>query len=92
MAALADPSGELSLEQVAQDLHKVLPKYAMPVFIRISDSIPLTGTFKLQKTDLQKEGFNPRLVKGKLYFLQNSGYVPLTEDLYEDVLLGRCKI
>lgn len=39
-------------------LHKNLPGYAHPVFIRIQSAIPKTSTFKYQKVVLAQEGFN----------------------------------
>jgi fatty-acyl-CoA synthase len=36
-----------------------VPRYAAPVFVRISDEADMTATFKLRKVDLQKQGYNP---------------------------------
>lgn len=45
----------------------------------------------MKKTDLQKEGFDPSLVKGdKLYYLdlKQSKYLPLGPEEYEKILKG----
>ena len=46
-----------------------LPKYAVPVFVRISNAPDLTSTFKLRKVDLQREGYDPDLVSEPVWVL-----------------------
>jgi len=36
-----------------------LPRYAAPVFVRVSAAADLTSTFKLRKVDLQRQGYCP---------------------------------
>ncbi|XP_003420201.1 long-chain fatty acid transport protein 2 [Loxodonta africana] len=64
-----------------------LPTYARPRFIRIQDTIEITGTFKHRKVTLVEEGFNPAVIKDALYFLDDQAkmYVPMTEDIYNTV-------
>ncbi len=45
-----------------------LPIYAVPVFLRLSDHIDVTGTFKQRKLGLAAEGFDPGCVAEPLYF------------------------
>ena len=55
----------------------------------------LTGTFKMKKTDLQKEGFDPNLVKGdKLYYLDLKlvKYLPLGLEEYEKIINGQIRL
>jgi len=40
-----------------------LPAFAVPVFVRVSQEMEKTGTFKYKKTDLKKNGFDLSLVK-----------------------------
>jgi len=54
--------------------------------------ISSAGTFKLKKQDLQVEGFNPHHIKDQLYFLMGGQYVPLTEQLYDDIINGRLRL
>lgn len=54
-----------------------------------------TGTFKMKKTDLQKEGFDPSLVKGdKLYYLdlKQIKYLPLGPEEYQKILKGQIRL
>lgn len=53
-----------------------------------------SGTFKFQKTELRREGFNPSNVSDRLYFLDSSRgrYIPVEEELYQSVLSGKHKL
>jgi fatty-acyl-CoA synthase len=46
-----------------------LPHYAMPLFVKITESSDLTATFKLRKVDLQKQGYDPQSCKDELFVL-----------------------
>jgi fatty-acyl-CoA synthase len=71
-----------------------LPAYSRPLFLRLLPELQTTGTFKMKKTDLQKEGFDPRSVKDPLFFLhpQQNAYVPLDASLYETIQSGTLRI
>lgn len=92
MAAIADPSRELDVSVLPALFDKSLPRYAQPIVIRIIPKIELTGTFKMKKTDLVKEGFDPTVIKDPLFFRKGSSYVALTKDLYEDIVSGKISI
>uniref|UniRef100_A0A8C0IPE0 Very long-chain fatty acid transport protein n=1 Tax=Chelonoidis abingdonii TaxID=106734 RepID=A0A8C0IPE0_CHEAB len=87
MAAIADPKVKLSPNALYQELQKVLPPYARPIFLRLLPQVDTTGTFKIQKTRLQREGFDPHQTSDRLYFLdlQLGKYVPLDECLFERI-------
>lgn len=59
-----------------------LPRYAIPLFIRVSQQAEITTTFKLRKVDLQKQGYAPELVNDPLFVSdeQLQQYTPLTPD------------
>lgn len=95
MSAIVDPDNSLDLIKLAQGLKSKLPGYAIPMFLRIIDSLPMTGTFKLKKIDLQQEGFDYNRIKDhRLYFYnaKSSEYVPLAKELYEDIVSGIMKL
>ena len=52
-----------------------------------------TGTLKLKKADLQKDGFNPKNASDPLYLRhpETDEYVELSEQLYADVVSGRVR-
>ncbi|XP_035205863.1 long-chain fatty acid transport protein 1-like [Stegodyphus dumicola] len=94
MAAICDPENSVDLKHLLNELTKVLPSYAVPQFIRICDKLESTGTFKLKKVDLQKEGFDPSIVKDPLYYLNKklNAYVKLDTEVYSDICSGRIRI
>ncbi|XP_066923311.1 long-chain fatty acid transport protein 1-like [Clytia hemisphaerica] len=49
---------QFSIKGVAQSLLEELPKYAIPMFIRIGRNLDQTGTFKYQKSALKKEKYD----------------------------------
>ncbi|XP_047544879.1 long-chain fatty acid transport protein 4-like isoform X1 [Vanessa atalanta] len=95
MCGIVDRDGTLDLQRLARDLARDLPPYARPVFLRVMASMDMTGTFKMKKTDLQREGFNPSLVKDdKLYYLdlKQGKYLPLGSEEYEKILKGTIRL
>ena len=51
-----------------------------------------TGTFKVQKAELRKEGIDPSKVEDPLYVRTNAGYELLTQERWTDVKEGRLKL
>ncbi|MFX1532088.1 MAG: hypothetical protein ACFFBC_13315, partial [Promethearchaeota archaeon] len=49
-----------------------LPPYAIPVFLRVKDELEFTGTHKLRKVNLRREGFNIEEINDPIYFWNNS--------------------
>lgn len=91
MAAVADPNGKINPSILYHELQKVLPPYARPLFLRLMPEVDTTGTFKIQKTRLQKEGFNPHLISDQLYFLDSKlgKYVPVDTSIYTAIQNGK---
>ena len=60
-----------------------LPRYAMPAFVRVAEQVDVTGTFKLRKLDLQRQGFDPRACGSDALLLRDDeaqAYRPLDPD------------
>lgn len=52
-----------------------------------------TGTYKVMKTNLKNEGFDPQAIQDKLYFKHSvKGFLPINESLYNDIITGAIKI
>ena len=69
MAALVlDETVPFDLEALKPFLLAHLPVYAVPVFLRLSDHIDVTGTFKQRKLRLAAEGFDPGRIAEPLYY------------------------
>nr|XP_020493610.1 very long-chain acyl-CoA synthetase-like [Labrus bergylta] len=71
-----------------------LPSYARPRFIRIQNSVELTGTFKQMKVKLVDEGFDPGRIQDPLYILNDydKSYVPLTAQVFSSITSGNLKL
>lgn len=65
-----------------------LPSYARPLFLRLDDGIQVTSTFKHQKRDYMRAGFDPESVKAPLYVLMNGVYQKVDRELYERISKG----
>lgn len=92
MAAILDPERKVDLNALANNLKKVLPPYARPLFVRLLVKVDMTGTFKLKKLDLQKECFNPSNIEDPVYYLNNKGsYQLLTVELYDQICKGEIR-
>uniref|UniRef100_A0A674DNL7 Arachidonate--CoA ligase n=1 Tax=Salmo trutta TaxID=8032 RepID=A0A674DNL7_SALTR len=91
MAAIADPTGTFDCDAFLREVQQALPPYARPVFLRISPQVDTTGTFKIQKTRLQREGYDPRLSTDQIYFLNSRAgrYEAVNEDLHSAIVEGR---
>uniref|UniRef100_A0A3Q3GIK5 Very long-chain fatty acid transport protein n=1 Tax=Labrus bergylta TaxID=56723 RepID=A0A3Q3GIK5_9LABR len=94
MASIADTTGNFDFDGFLQSVQRALPPYARPVFLRISPHVDTTGTFKIQKTRLQREGYDPRLTTDQIYFLNNRAarYEVVDEELYSALAEGRMSL
>ncbi|WP_446665905.1 long-chain-acyl-CoA synthetase [Flexivirga sp. B27] len=68
----------------------LLPAYAMPLFIRVTDSLEHTTTFKSRKIELRNQGFE-RPGDDNVYVLTDAagGYVPYYDGYAADVASGK---
>lgn len=72
MAALvlADGVDTLDAQSFSAFVNEHLPAYARPVFLRIQRELDTTGTFKLVKGDLRKQGYDLDQVSDVVYVLK----------------------
>ncbi|XP_014241638.1 long-chain fatty acid transport protein 1-like [Cimex lectularius] len=94
MLAIVDTEKQLDLDNLYKGLEKNLPSYARPIFVRVMEKLPFTGTFKIQKNQIQKEGYDPSKVKDPIFFLdvRSKKFIPLDEKVYEDILNNVVKL
>ncbi|XP_019119427.2 long-chain fatty acid transport protein 1 [Larimichthys crocea] len=91
MAAIGHTGGQFDFDAFLIALQKALPSYARPVFLRLMPSVDTTGTFKIQKTRLQREGYKPQDSSEEIYFLNSRAgrYEAVTDELYSAITEGR---
>ncbi len=67
---LADDVEELDIDSFSAHVNEQLPAYARPVFLRIQRDMDTTGTFKMVKGDLRKEGYDLGQISDVIYVLK----------------------
>ncbi len=74
---------------LSNTVYEYLPSYAVPLFVRVVDSLEHTSTFKKKKADLRKQGYGSD-VEDPLYVLKGreNGYVPYYDDYPDEVAAG----
>ncbi|XP_068448513.1 long-chain fatty acid transport protein 1-like [Clinocottus analis] len=94
MAAIAHAGGQFDLDAFLVAVQKALPSYARPVFLRLMPSVDTTGTFKIQKTRLQREGYKPQDLGEEIYFLNSRAgrYEAVTDELYNAIMEGSVSV
>jgi fatty-acyl-CoA synthase len=85
--------GEFDGKALASAAYGHLPAYAVPLFVRVVDTLAHTSTFKSQKVDLRKEGYGAgeTKVEDPLYVLsgRDEGYVPFYDEYPAEVVDGK---
>ncbi len=92
MAAVKLNDGaEFDGKSLAGTLYEKLPGYAVPLFVRVVDELARTSTFKSQKVDLRKQGFDGEEIEDPIYVLagRDEGYVEFYDDYPEEVKAGK---
>lgn len=93
MAALvlAPEIAALDLDAFSCFVAEQLPAYARPVFLRVRPDLNVTGTFKMLKGDLRKDGYDLTRITEPLYVLKPGAdaYAPLEADFLERIRAGQ---
>jgi fatty-acyl-CoA synthase len=81
---------EFDGKALAHTVYDQLPVYALPLFIRVVDSMEHTTTFKSRKVDLREQAYGPG-VEDPLYVLagRDEGYVPFYDEYPGEVAAGK---
>lgn len=83
------------LAGLGEHVRRTLPKYAAPVFLRVTrpGKMATTGTNKQQKHDLRVEGVDPDKMGGDgLFWLKEGKYVPFTKRDWNALNGGKLKL
>jgi fatty-acyl-CoA synthase len=93
MAAIVCAPG-LDLAALRAYLAARLPDYARPLFLRIRDTIEVTGTFKQKKLDLAREGFDPGKTGDEIFFddPRAGAFVRLDAALHAEIVTGAVRL
>ncbi len=92
MAAITLKEGvaELDIADFSTFVARALPPYAQPVFVRVQRDIDVTGTFKMVKGDLKKEGYDLGVVTDPIYVMKPraSAYERLERGFFTEIKAG----
>jgi fatty-acyl-CoA synthase len=74
---------------LARAVYGKLPAYAVPLFVRVVDSLEHTSTFKSRKVDLREQAYSSD-VADPVYVLagRDEGYVPFYDGYLDEVAAG----
>lgn len=92
MAAIVRNAGQaIDFLALPAHLKSVLPKYAVPLFIRLVDDFQWTATHKIKKNTLKNEGYDPGKVGPDIYVLLpgKDDYILLTDRIYQEIIDGK---
>jgi fatty-acyl-CoA synthase len=91
MAAVKLRDGaEFDGKALARTVYEQLPVYALPLFVRVVESMAHTTTFKSRKVDLREQAYGPG-IEDPLYVLagRDEGYVPFYDAYPDEVAAGK---
>ena len=91
MAAIQLKEGtDFDGKALAKAVYEHLPGYAVPLFVRVVESLEYTSTFKSKKVDLREQGYGPD-VDDPIYVLsgRDEGYVEFYESYPDEVASGK---
>ncbi|KAI0402454.1 fatty-acyl-CoA synthase [Xylaria palmicola] len=95
---ILNSGGEIDFAALAAHCLASLPRYAVPLFLRITKSLAYTGTHKLQKQKLRSEGIELAAIRAsgddRMYWLPpgRNTYVPFSEKDLDNIKAGRVRL
>jgi acyl-CoA synthetase (AMP-forming)/AMP-acid ligase II len=90
---LAEEPTEWLLKDLASHAHTRLPRFAVPLFLRLTKNMVITGTNKQQKHVVRSQGVNPEKTgEDELYWLKNGTYVKFRKQDWEALTGGKVRL
>ncbi|KAI4244761.1 MAG: hypothetical protein LQ352_006721 [Teloschistes flavicans] len=84
------------LDGIAAHVRERLPRYAVPLFLRVTKSMQATGNNKQQKQFLRAEGVDPKKVRSsgadRLFWLKEGTYRTFDDDDWSTLEAGQAKL
>ncbi|ODM88759.1 Long-chain fatty acid transport protein 4, partial [Orchesella cincta] len=88
MAAILDTVGEFDVQSLAERMKQSLPKYAMPMFIRLINNnkgLDMTGHSNSKKFRLRDDGFNVEYIEDTVFIYSTA------KESYSKMNIEKCK-
>ena len=86
-AGMAAICGEFDWSDLQTAL-AALPRWARPVFLRLTDEIARTETFKPKRAGYVAQGFDPTASGDLVFVAEGEGFAPLTASVHEGIMSG----
>ncbi|MFW9897613.1 MAG: long-chain-acyl-CoA synthetase, partial [Candidatus Thorarchaeota archaeon] len=84
-------STEFNPKEFSNFIDNKLPKYSIPLFLRVQEELDLTGTLKLRKFNLRKQGYNINIIKDPIYVWNSSlqSFKLLSNEDFSAIMAGK---
>ncbi|KAI1178962.1 fatty-acyl-CoA synthase [Nemania sp. FL0916] len=98
LASVSSPPPQIDLAALAAHCLGCLPRYAVPLFLRVTAALDHTGTHKLQKQKLRNEGIELAQIRAagndQMFWLPpgSKAYVPFTDADLDGLKAGRVRL
>ncbi|KAL8851141.1 MAG: hypothetical protein Q9221_003944 [Calogaya cf. arnoldii] len=82
-------------DEIASHVKGKLPRYAVPIFLRVTKEMQATGNNKQQKHVLRTQGVNPGKVRDsgdELFWFQGGTYTKFNDNEWKTLEAGRVKL
>jgi acyl-CoA synthetase (AMP-forming)/AMP-acid ligase II len=90
---LTEEPSERVLGDIARHAQEKLPRFAVPIFLRLIKEMQITGTNKQQKHVVRTQGVDPDKVDNDvLYWLKDGTYVKFNQGDWKELNAGRIKL
>lgn len=90
---LSEQPSERLMQDLAKHVHARLPRFAVPLFLRLAKEMQITGTNKQQKHVVRAQGVDPEKTGGDdLFWLKNGTYSKFTRQDWEELNGGRVRL
>lgn len=90
---LAEEPSERLMSDLAKHAHAQLPRFAVPLFLRLTKSMVVTGTNKQQKHIVRSQGVDPeKMGEDELFWLKDGTYVPFGKKDWEELNGGKVRL
>ena len=89
--AVLETSGEFDLAAFARAM-TALPRYARPLFLRLTSTIARTETLKPKRAVYAAAGFDPARTSEPLFVAQGEAYAPLDAERWAAIAEGRVRL
>jgi acyl-CoA synthetase (AMP-forming)/AMP-acid ligase II len=89
-AIVVEQTTKFDISDFLEFLNASLPKYAIPLFLRVCENLDLTGSYKIKKVKLRTEGYDITKINDKIFYLDpdQKKYIVLDEKKYNQILNG----